>query len=190
MTSAVPSDEYPLALRDELFELFTKCVGSAEGPAKFKRGVEQVAARARGSWVKEAYLDDRSPRYQQALQETASIPAGAGRREVQIARILFNQGLFFDCHEYLEPLWKESDGRIKRSLQGLIQAGAGFHKLELGSPEGCARLLRDAADKLKEAPGPGLQAFARALHEASENAARAELTVEQAPKLAADGLEL
>ena len=187
---SVPSDGYPLQLRDEFFALFVSCLGSPEPDVKFKKGVAAVSARTHGSWVKEAYVDDRSPRYEEALKKAAALPKDLHRREIQIARILFNEGLFFDCHEYLEPLWKETSGRIKRSLQGLIQAGAGFHKLELGSNEGCSRLLQDAADKLYDAEGPGLQAFAEALEEASGKASRGELTLEQAPRLASDGLDL
>ncbi|MBI5200802.1 MAG: DUF309 domain-containing protein [Elusimicrobia bacterium] len=187
---SVPEDGYPLQLRDELFALFLSCLGSGDPAAKFKKGVEAVSARTRGSWVKEAYVDDRSPRYEQALKEAAALPKELARREVHVARILFNLGLFFDCHEYLEPLWKESSGSIKRSLQGLIQAGAGFHKLELGSNEGCSRLLSDAADKLYDAPGAGLQAFAESLDDASAKASSGELTIEQAPRLASDGLDL
>lgn len=185
----VPSDGYPLALRDELFALFVKCLGASDAPARFRKGVEAVSARTAGSWVKGAFVDDRAPRYEQALQKAAAVPKDAPRREVQIARVLFNEGLFFDCHEYLEPLWRETSGRVKRSLQGLIQAGAGFHKLELGSNEGCARLLSDAAEKLHDAEGPGLKAFAEALEGAAAKANSGELTIEQAPRLASDGLE-
>lgn len=189
---SVPEDGYPLDLRDELFGLFASCLGSAEPVVRFKKGAEAAARRAAGSWVKAAYFDDRSPRYQEALRRATALGAPEGKyaREIQVARILFNLGLFFDCHEYLEPSWKDAMGREKRALQGLIQAGAGMHKLEQGSSIGCAHLLKEASKKLAEAAGPGLRAFGDALARAGELAEKDDLTPEQAPQLAADGLEL
>lgn len=188
----VPEDGYPLELRDELFGLFRKCLGSPQAEDRFKKAAEAVGRRATGSWVKAAYIDDRTPRYLEVLRQAAGLAPAEGpfAREVGIARILFNQGLFFDCHEFLEPCWKAASGTQKLSLQGLIQAGAGFHKLEQGSTEGCAHLLREASRKLAASSGPALRAFAHAIAGSAEAAERGELTVEQAPQLAPDGLDL
>ena len=187
-----PEDDFPLALRDELFKLFTSRLGSAQAEKRFQDGVTAISARIAGSWVKAAYLDDRAPRYLEALRQTAALDAAAApfARPVQIARILFNQGLFFDAHECLEPAWKLAQGREKDVLQGLIQAGAGMHKLELGSSEGCAELLKNAAAKLAEAQGAGLKAFGQALEALAPRAQRDELKPEDAPQLAASALEL
>ncbi|MBI4422665.1 MAG: DUF309 domain-containing protein [Elusimicrobia bacterium] len=182
----------PLGLRDELFAVFRACLGGAQAEARFLKEAEALGSRAKGSWVKGAYLDDRKPRYLEALRQAAALPGELEglARDVEVARILFNAGLFFDCHEYLEPPWREAGGRVKRVLQGIIQAGAGMHKLEQGSFVGCARLLKEAAAKLAEAQGAGLRAFGLAVAEAAGRAAHEELTPERAPRFQEGALEL
>ncbi len=43
---------------------------------------------------------------------------------------LFNEGLYFECHELLEDSWRAAGQPWKACLQGLIQIAAGFHKLK------------------------------------------------------------
>jgi len=41
---------------------------------------------------------------------------------------LFNEEEFFECHDVLEELWSEIEGREKKFIQGLIQAAISlFH---------------------------------------------------------------
>ena len=51
--------------------------------------------------------------------------------ELELAALLFDAGLYFDTHEFLETAWKRESGAKKTALQGLIQIAAGLHKLEL-----------------------------------------------------------
>jgi len=69
---------------------------------------------------------------------------------IQVAQALFNAGLFFDCHEYLEEAWKAAEGERKGLLQGLIQLGAALHKLELDprARQGALDLLDRSWEKL------------------------------------------
>jgi predicted metal-dependent hydrolase len=41
----------------------------------------------------------------------------------------FNAGLFFECHDTLEELWRETRGPARNFLQGLIQISVGFYHL-------------------------------------------------------------
>lgn len=135
-----------------------------------------------------AYLEDRLPRYQAALKELLAAPheADAVKRDVRAAAALFNQGLFFDCHEYLEPCWKAAKGELKTALQGLIQAGAGLHKFELGSREGCAQLLKASAEKLEKSGSAlpfDVSRLAGQLSEARAALASGRFSLGQAPKI-------
>jgi hypothetical protein len=130
------------------------------------------------------YLEDRVPRFLRVL--SAFRAPQTDLDEIRIGQDLFNAGLFYDCHEYLEELWRKSDGGLKRLVQGLIQAGAGFHKFELGSPSGAAGLLRQAAEKLCVDPRlPGLDPgpFARRLSESADALERGSFRLEQAPTM-------
>jgi hypothetical protein len=96
------------------------------------------------------YLEDRVARYQRVLKACAEIGSVADpmERDLRVGQRLYNEGLYFDCHEYLETAWNQAEGPEKDMIQGVIQAGAAFHKWELGSQEGCTELLRKAIEKL------------------------------------------
>lgn len=143
----------PISLRNKLFTLFDSALKYPKRAVEFKRlslspGILLGEGAAEASEV--AYIKDRAQRFQRVLAALA-----AGRkfkepllRDLWVGELLFNEGLFFDCHEYLEIPWKGYQGEVKVMLQGLIQAAAGLHKLELGSVSGCLELLEKAQAKL------------------------------------------
>jgi O-succinylbenzoate synthase len=72
-------------------------------------------------------------------------------------RILFNRADFWGSHEALEPAWRASTGELRLLLQGLIQAGAAFHKYVVqDNPVGSRHLLRAALEKLDQCPSDAL----------------------------------
>ena len=134
------------------------------------------------------YLEDRLPRFQKVLPQC--VPAKSFEapllRVVRIAQHLFNQGLFFDCHEYLEKAWKSERGPVKIALQGLIQAAAGFHKLELNSSKGCMELLLNASKKLQTSGtlcGANLRPFAARLQSAAQSIRRGDFRRQSFPRM-------
>ncbi|MEK6556862.1 MAG: DUF309 domain-containing protein, partial [Candidatus Margulisiibacteriota bacterium] len=44
--------------------------------------------------------------------------------------LLFNSGLFFECHEYLEDVWRPTTGPERNFYHGIIQAAAAFYHFE------------------------------------------------------------
>jgi uncharacterized protein len=65
------------------------------------------------------------------------------------AAALFNAGLFFECHEYLEDLWRAAGEPERTFLHGLVQAAAGCYHLEKGNLHGARTLLGKAIAKLR-----------------------------------------
>lgn len=53
---------------------------------------------------------------------------GAADDPYKTARNLWESGLYYECHEWLEPLWIEAEGGFKKAVQGIIRA-AGAHAL-------------------------------------------------------------
>ncbi|MBI4387923.1 MAG: DUF309 domain-containing protein [Candidatus Omnitrophica bacterium] len=49
---------------------------------------------------------------------------------------LFNRGEFFEAHEAIEELWRETDGELKNFYRGLIQTAASLHHLKRGTIKG------------------------------------------------------
>ncbi len=66
----------------------------------------------------------------------------------------FNQWRFYDCHETLEDIWRESGGKAPGApaaagfYQGLIKLAAGFHHLLRGNHAGAVSLLGSGIDLL------------------------------------------
>lgn len=58
--------------------------------------------------------------------------------------LLFNAHRFFECHERLEALWRETDGRPRDFYKGLIQAAVAFHHWSRGNPGGAMSLYRSS----------------------------------------------
>lgn len=65
---------------------------------------------------------------------------------------LFNHGEFFDAHEVLEDVWRESAGPEKKFLQGLIQVAVALHHHSTGNLRGARSLMDRAARNLEPYP--------------------------------------
>lgn len=64
------------------------------------------------------------------------------------AAVLFNQTLYFETHEVLEPVWLRARGELKTFLQGLIQVAVALHHDGNGNRRGAELLLAQGNDKL------------------------------------------
>jgi predicted metal-dependent hydrolase len=66
---------------------------------------------------------------------------------------LFNRQEFYEAHEAWEHGWIDEVADERLLLQGLIQVSAGFYKLQVGSPQGSAKLLEQGLLKLRRFVG-------------------------------------
>ncbi|MBI3552289.1 MAG: DUF309 domain-containing protein [Elusimicrobia bacterium] len=119
---------YPLELRDALYALFLHTHRLPEGAAIFRSRLAELGARFPRQG---RYLRGRARRYLKVMKTWRTGRPGDLSAEVELARLLFVHGLYFDAHEYLETAWRRSSGVLKLRLQGLIQLSAALHKLEL-----------------------------------------------------------
>ena len=62
----------------------------------------------------------------------------------------FNEGEFYECHEYLEEAWMQEPRRVRFLYQGILQVGVGFYHLQNGNWRGATGLLRNGAVRLRE----------------------------------------
>jgi Domain of unknown function (DUF309) len=160
----------PVELRDRLYKLFASAIKGPKPTTTFEKKADAFKLKDAAERV---FFDDRLPRYLSTLAgATISPPADRFALELETAELLFNHGLFFDAHEFLETPWKREPEPRKTYVQGLIQIAAAFHKLEL-DPAGLAGahyLLARGLDKV------GDPALAKALRPAL-----AELTAGRKP---------
>jgi len=61
---------------------------------------------------------------------------------------LFNDEEFFECHEVLEDLWKDTEGEPRKFLQGLIQAAVALFHFGNENFGGAKKLYFTASEKL------------------------------------------
>lgn len=162
----MPGPAYPLQARDALHALFRKALRSPASREAFlrllgaaKRGpIPSPELKRSGLEALEGrreYLLDRAPRFLRVLMDRRAGRESGLSGAVGLGQRLLNAGLFFDCHEYLETAWKRAVGERKVLLQGLIQIGAGLHKLELdpAAKEGALYLLDRGLMKLERTIG-------------------------------------
>ncbi len=105
--------------------------GYAASVAYFDRQVERLDIALRA-------LDDRKRRH-------GVTPLGRGV-------VLFNSGLFFECHEYLEGVWRATTGPDRDFYQGIIQAASAFYHAEKNNMHGARMLTRKALRRLESYP--------------------------------------
>ena len=61
----------------------------------------------------------------------------------------FNAGRFFEQHETLETLWRDTRTPIRGLYHGILQIGVGFHHWRNGNHHGAATLLDEGIDRLR-----------------------------------------
>jgi uncharacterized protein len=60
----------------------------------------------------------------------------------------FNRAHYFEAHETLEDLWRETSGPLRLFYQGLIQLAVALYHLSNGNRRGALNLLAKGLDKL------------------------------------------
>lgn len=100
------------------------------------RVVKAAEGMAREAVYRE-YIQDRLTRYQRVLDQSKNLFPDDPNR---VMLLIWNAGLFFECHEYLEKYWlKAADGE-RTALQGLIKAAGVFVHRTLGREASARRL--------------------------------------------------
>ena len=98
-------------------------------------------------------LAERCSRAASAVRDWRDRGTGGMAPLLDRAAALANQGLFFEVHELLEPVWFRATEPVRTALQGLIQIAVGVHHLENGNRDGARSLLVLGLAKLAEAGG-------------------------------------
>jgi hypothetical protein len=145
-------DDVPLA------QLRRKAAGlGTAGPRSLERLVETGLLRRTDHTIGLApefrpyapYLGRHVERLGTALDALGDAWHGGRGAVLQRGALLFNCGLFFECHEYLEDVWRYRAGPDRNFYHGLIQAAAAFYHFEKNNLHGTRTLLGKALSKLE-----------------------------------------
>jgi hypothetical protein len=84
----------------------------------------------------------------------------------------FNEGLYWECHETLEQLWRAEPRPVRDLYQGILQVGVGIYHLERGNYAGAVKVLGRGLTRLEGLPevcqGVRVVAFAAAARQVYE----------------------
>ena len=124
-----------------------------------KAGADHAWARSRMMEELVAVVDRHihpSPRLLDGCADPPSRAAVAGL-------LAFNQGRYFDQHEYLELAWNEESRAVRDIYQGILQVGVAFLQMEKGNRRGALKMFRRGLPKLRgvedQCQGIGVGAF-------------------------------
>ncbi len=92
------------------------------------------------------YIDERLKAYAQALADIRRHPS---QDPLDRAFFIWDRGLFFETHEYLEQFWMTAEGDAKRLLQAIIRAAGAYVHLEQGNLKGAGRIAAKAIAALE-----------------------------------------
>lgn len=90
-----------------------------------------------------AYVDTRVERYRAVLTTIRSADTPFPDAWV-IALLLWDQELFFECHEWLEMTWRRREGAEKKMIQALILAAGAYSHLSYGRADQARKLAARA----------------------------------------------
>src|SRR5437773_12338647 len=114
-----------------------------------------------------AYLRRQTSRLLDALQLVRTLGPQGDEAELRRGVALFNAGLYFECHELLEGVWRATPGPERAFYHGIVQAAAAFYHYEKRNFHGAKTLLTKGLQKLEGFPdhyrGVNLGAFRRML---------------------------
>jgi hypothetical protein len=114
-----------------------------------------------------AYLRQQTSRLLDALQFVKTFASAGMVTDLHRGVALFNAGLFFECHELLESVWKATTGPDKAFYHGIVQVAAAFYHYEKHNRHGAVTLMTKGLGKLAGYPdrhlGIEVEAFRKAL---------------------------
>lgn len=124
--------------------------------------------RIHASFVRHlGYLRQQATRLLDALWEVKSPrPSPSVPDVLRRGVVLFNTGLFFECHEWLEDVWRATGGPAKNFYHGIVQVAAAFYHYEKRNLHGAETLLKKGMRRLVPYPAVYLGIDVAALREA------------------------
>ncbi|MGQ0570792.1 MAG: DUF309 domain-containing protein [Armatimonadota bacterium] len=96
------------------------------------------------------YMNRQVHRLAAVLRRLSASPPARGRAAtIRKGAALFNGGLFFECHEYFEDIWRPAPSTDKPFYQGIILVAAAFYHYEKGNLHGVRTKLAAGIEKLQ-----------------------------------------
>ncbi len=109
-------------------------------------------AGADHAWARSRMMEELVAVVERHIHPPPRLPDGCAdppSRAAVAGLLAFNQGRFFDQHEYLELAWNEESRPVRDIYQGILQVGVAFLQIERGNRRGALKMFRRGLPKLR-----------------------------------------
>ncbi|MFN2303724.1 MAG: DUF309 domain-containing protein [Anaerolineales bacterium] len=98
------------------------------------------------------------------MNQTQSLP-----EKVKKGLHYFNQGAFYEAHEYFEDAWRQTPGSSREFYRSLLHISGGFFRLQQGRAVAAKKFFMHALNWLKQFPDEHLGFDLSAIKKIIEN---------------------
>lgn len=137
------ADRLSRDIRNDLAKAFAVSLAK-NSQTPFRKVAMEYRASAPDSCYRD-YIDNRLKRYSRVFNHMQTLQADT----LRLALMLWDEKLFFEVHEILEPVWLQAEGNTRLFLQAMIRAAGCYIKREAGYPEPAARMAAKALPVLE-----------------------------------------
>lgn len=104
-----------------------------------RMGADTVVARSRFSrTLPELLRQNARSSDRAALEETCAQPiAELAAKGIE----MFNEGHYYDCHDFLEEAWMADESSGRDLYRGILQVGIAYYQIERGNYRGALKML-------------------------------------------------
>lgn len=119
-----------------------------DDPALISRAVSSLGQKKLPDPAQK-YIKQRSGRYADVLAQIAAHPNWASDIYA-VAGLLWDESLFFECHEWLEQNYRNLQGQEKKILQAMIRTAGAFELLAYDRKKAAVSVASKAMAVLEE----------------------------------------
>jgi hypothetical protein len=120
-----------------IFEIYSE--NYIKFKSRFEKHLNSICNKARLYWEFVSGIYSRKETFKSGIEG-----------EIKKGILLYNEGFYFECHEFLEEVWKKESGDEKAFLKGLIHAAVAFYHLEYENYKGTINYITRSYKRLKE----------------------------------------
>ena len=139
------NDRLSRDIRNTLSETFCEALDRME-PARYRNAAKKWLA-TKPADAYSAYIQNRLLRYDIVFDEFKA--KGVEDPLLQVL-VIWNNELFFEVHEHLEPIWYQATGDQRQSLKGLIKAAGVYIHMEHNHQQAVRSLSIKSLDLIRQ----------------------------------------
>ncbi len=109
-------------------------------------------AGADHAWARSKMMEELVEVVDQHVHPPVRYPDGCAdppSRAAVAGLLAFNEGQYFEQHEYLELAWNEETRAVRDMYQGILQVGVAFLQMQRGNRRGALKMFRRGLPKLR-----------------------------------------